>query len=143
MKPLPERMLRLMSVQDRASIGQKTKAEVLEQGEVKSERQLQGMIVNLLRLRGIEPLWHRCDKKGRATVGWPDITFAVQTGRYTYNNEPRFTQSIPCCWEVKLNGKLSEDQRKMMETLVLGGWRWRLIRSVDEARLELKNMGVE
>ena len=43
---LPERILRLMSVDDRRSLGKAgiTKAEVLEKAAVKSERNLQNLI---------------------------------------------------------------------------------------------------
>src|SRR5438105_10429918 len=55
--------------------------EAMSKAQIKNERQLQSMIVNLLRLKGIEPLWHRTDKRSAATVGWPDISFAVAVQR--------------------------------------------------------------
>lgn len=147
MRPLPEQMLRLMSAEDRKAIGQRSATETLERGERVSERQLQGQIVNLLRLRGLEVLWHRTDKKSAATIGWPDLTFAVKRGVYL-STDPDYQSEmggvIPCCWEVKLpQGKLSIEQEAMREKLIANGWRWRTITSVDMALEELASLGVE
>jgi hypothetical protein len=146
MKVLPENILRCMSAKDRRSIGQQSAAEAQASADIKSERHLQGMIVNLLRLHGIEVLWHRTDKRSAATVGWPDLTFAafVDAQCRNRNSDAFWPQTIPCCWEVKLpGGKLSPEQVTMRDKLAANGWRWRCICSVDQARLELKNMGVE
>src|SRR5438309_363687 len=78
MKVLPESILKCLSKEDRQKIGQFTAEEVMAKAQIKNERQLQSMIVNLLRLKGIEPLWHRTNKRSSATVGWPDITFSVK-----------------------------------------------------------------
>jgi hypothetical protein len=142
LKVLPENILRCMSPKDRKAIGQKTASEALSAGEAKSERILQGQCVNLLRLHGIEVLWHRTDKRSAATVGWPDLTFCVQFK--CDDDSEDYIGSYATCWEIKLpTGKLSEEQIKMRDLLVANGWRWRTITSVDQARLELKNMGVE
>jgi len=104
--------------------------------EVKDERELQGQIVNLLRLKGIEPLWHRTDKKSHASIGWPDITFSVEHG----------LRSIPCLWEIKLPGKkLSAEQRNLAVKLMgpPNAWVYKVITSVDEALIELKRLGIE
>jgi hypothetical protein len=99
------------------------------------EKQLQVQILNLLRLKGIEPLWHRTDKKSTATVGWPDITFSAGCG----------LRSIPCLWEIKLPGKkLSEEQMSLMVQLTKppNAWVYKVITSVDEALIELKKLGL-
>jgi hypothetical protein len=104
--------------------------------ELNSERELQGQIVNLLRLKGIEVLWHRTDKKSAATVGWPDLTFSLEHG----------LRSIPCLWEIKLPGKkLSEDQTKLMIRLMEppNAWVYKVITSVEEALMELRKLGIQ
>jgi hypothetical protein len=129
---LPEAFLRCISPEQRKNVlgGQLTAEEAISRAEVKNERALQSQIVNLLRLKGIEPLWHRTDKKSAATIGWPDLTFAVPD---------------PCAWEVKFgDGKLSDDQVAMHLRLQTppNCWRVRTIRSVDEALAELKELGL-
>jgi hypothetical protein len=130
-KTLPDQYARLVAPADKERLGIKTAMDRINANEAKCERQLQGQIVNILRLRGIEVLWHRTDKKSAATVGWPDLTFAT-------------SDHTPCCWEIKLPlGKLSPAQETMRDKLAINGWSWRLIRSVDEALLELRNLGVQ
>ena len=144
MKVLPEKFLRLMSKEDRKSLGKAgmTAEEALAKFVCHSERDLQRTIVQLLRQKGIEPLWHRTDKRSAATVGWPDITFAVQRdwqGVPVYLHRP----VIACAWEVKFgNGELSKEQKQMAIRLQSppNCWRWRCIRSVDDALKELKEM---
>lgn len=126
---LPDNVLRCMSPSDRRSLGQMTQEECIRKAEVKSERQLQNAVVGLLRLRGIEPLVPTFGKKTRISEGWPDITFAAY--------------GIPCVWEVKLpHGKLSTEQHQMAVRLLShpNSWRWRVIRSVDDAISELKEL---
>jgi hypothetical protein len=97
--------------------------------DLKSERQLQGQLVNLLRLRGIEPLWHRTDKRSAATVGWPDITASIK--------------GTPVLWEVKLDGaKLSEEQQALRPRLIENGWDYYVVTSVDEALQILRRYGI-
>lgn len=103
-------------------------------GVATSERQLQQQIVQLLRLHGIEPLVPAFGKKTRIAVGWPDITFCVN-------------QSFgACAWEVKLGtGVLSTEQTQMAVRLMSppNGWRYAVIRSVDDAIKILKELGIE
>jgi hypothetical protein len=143
---LPESFLRCLDPVERKKLsgGQITWQEALSQGQVKNERQLQNQIVNLLRLKGIEPLWHRTDKKSAATIGWPDITFAVCLAP---NNDKRYMvyDSVPCAWEVKFGkGSLSIAQQQMHVRLSTppNAWRIRVIKSVDEALEELKKLGL-
>jgi len=129
---VPEKWLRLMSRADRRALGKAglTAAECAARIEARTERALQGQIVALLRLRGIEALWHRTDRRSAATVGWPDITFAVR-GRGGVR---------ACAWEVKLNGRLTREQSDLARRLVDNGWDWRLIRSVEEASQALEEV---
>jgi hypothetical protein len=148
MKVLPEKYLRLMSAEGRRKHGQKTASEVLEQGEAKSEKMLQKQIVGLLRLKGVQVNVSRMDKRKTDTVGWPDITFSVAIFERVYdtNGEPyEACSQTPCAWEVKMpQGKLSQEQEVMKSRLTTppNSWRYRVIRSVDQAIAELKEMGV-
>lgn len=120
---LPDSFLRCLSPADRAWVApdQRTSEEALRKASVRDERQLQGFLVGLLRLRGYEPLWFRTDKRTRATVGWPDITFAV-FGR-------------ACAWEVKLPGeKARKEQAELHEKMRNDGWTVSVVMSVDEGR---------
>jgi len=130
---LPDSFLRCLPADERKRLGQRTAEEVLRNGVATSEKQLQGQIVQLLRLKGIEPCWHRTDKKSAATIGWPDITFAV--------NQPFGA----CAWEVKIgDGRLSDEQKKMAVRLMSppNGWRYAVVRSIDEALAILKELGI-
>jgi hypothetical protein len=140
---LPDYFLRCLDPRDRKKLGKGgiTAQEAASRAEIKNERQLQGLIVNLLRLRGIEVLWHRTDKKSAATVGWPDLTFSVPNQNGTHING--WLVAIPCAWEVKLPGEnLSDKQDSMWGKLIANGWRLKIIRSVDQALVELKAMGL-
>ena len=97
------------------------------------ERRLQASIWNLLRQNGIEPVWHRTDKRTTTAVGMPDFLFAVEQG----------LKSVAICWEIKLpGGHLSPDQQRMMHRLTdpPNAWVYRVITSVDEAISELKRL---
>lgn len=138
---LPDSFLRCLSPADRKALGKggMTAEEAIAKQVAKNERQLQGQIVNLLRLKGIEPLWHRTDKKSAATEGWPDITFSINWRR-------RLDEAIACAWEVKFgDGELSQAQKAMKIRLETSpnNWVWREIRSVDEALAELRRIGIE
>ncbi len=154
-KVIPEAWLKLMSKEDRKAIGQMSAEEAFQAFTARSERQLQSQIVNLLRLKGIEVLWHRTDKKSAATIGWPDLTFCVyelapqQVGTPDGTRESKILrawQIFACAWEIKMpDGELSKEQEKMYIRLGTrpNGWIYRVIRSVDEALKELKSMGIK
>jgi hypothetical protein len=104
--------------------------------ELNTERELQGQIVNLLRLKGVEVLWHRTDKKSAATVGWPDLTFAVESGLRT----------VAIGMEVKLPGKkLSTEQQKVAVEMMNppNSWTYHVVTSVDEVLSILRKLGIE
>jgi hypothetical protein len=137
MKPglLPQRYIELMSVVDRATLGVKTKDEMAKAWKAKSERDLQRQLVQYLRLRGIEILWHATHKKSTATVGWPDIIFAVMSGGFC----------TPCAWEVKFGaGTLSPEQNDVLQRMQArpNCWRVRVIRTFNDAVDELREMGL-
>ena len=134
-KLLPASFVRLISQADRARLGIKTQEEAIAAAEVKSERQLQSQIANLLSLRDIIYCWHRTDRKSHATVGWPDFSFAVRTGG----------APIAFAWECKLPGRsLDPEQEKMKGHMTSGvnGWTYCVIHSVDEALMELRRLGL-
>jgi hypothetical protein len=128
--PLPERFLRLMSKADRALFapGQLTNAEAVDKMKAKDERQLQGWLVGLLRLRGIEPLWFRTDKRTAATVGWPDITFAVE--------------GHAIAWEAKMPGEKPRSEQVAVHCrMIRNGWTVEVVHTLEEARVFLDALG--
>lgn len=149
---IPENILKCMSPEDRRKHGQKTAAEVLAQGEAKSEKELQKQIVALLRLKGVEVNVSRMDKRKTDVVGWPDLTFCVYAMApqmvFAGLSEalPKAWQVFPCLWEIKMpKGELTPEQQKIGIRLISmpNGWRHRVIRSVDQALAELREMGIQ
>lgn len=145
MKPrvIPENILKCMSPKDRRKHGQKTAAEVVAQGEAKSEKELQRSIVALLRLKGIEPIVSRMDRRTSNNVGTPDILFVAGMENGTGDE---WVWLVACAWEVKMpQGKLTIEQEAMAKRLTTppNCWRHRVIRSVDQALAELKKMGIQ
>lgn len=143
---LPEHILKRMSPTDRKQLGKAgmTAAEAADKAQVKNERDLSKLIVNYLRLHGIEPLVHRTDKKSTATKGWPDITFAISCkgdkvpGGYD-------TYVVAVVWELKHGyNKLEPDQVSMAEKLQTppNCWIHRVIKSFEQAREHLRELGI-
>lgn len=129
-----------MSKADREALGKggMTAEEALARAEVKNERDLQKQIVALLRLKGIEPIISRMDKRTSNNVGTPDILFAIDV-----YDDPSY--DVPCAWEVKFgDGKLSVEQQQMHVRMSTppNSWRIKIIRSVDEALIELKKLNI-
>lgn len=138
---LPPHVLKCIAPEDRKALGKAglTPEEVLAKAQLRNERDLQRTIVSLLRLKGIEPLWHRTDKRSHATIGWPDITFS------TVHRVDGWDDFCPQAWEVKFeDGELSVEQQQMMIRLQSppNGWRVRVIRSVNEAIEQLREVGI-
>ena len=143
MKILPESYLRCMSPEDRKALGKagQTRDETLSKAEAKSEKELQRQIVSLLRLKGIEPIVSRMDRRTTNNVGTPDILFAV--GGY----QGSLVGIVPfaCAIEVKLPGNpLKPQQEDMARRLQTNPNRWthEVIRSVDEMRAFLAKIGI-
>jgi len=133
-------MLTKLSPTDRKKLGRAglTKSDCEAIVEAKNERELQKQIVNYLRLRGIEVNVSRMDKRTTHRKGWADITFSVRC-------KCCVNQVVPCIWEVKYGeGKLSPEQEKLAVTLTTppNCWRFRVIRSLAEAREELRQLGL-
>lgn len=111
-----------MSPVDRKSVapGQSTAPEVASRSVIKLEKQLQGLIYNFLRVNDVEVCWHRTDKKSGATVGWPDLTFAIH-GRAV-------------AWEVKLPGRKPEQhQAALHERMKANGWAVEVMFTLEQA----------
>lgn len=145
---LPDKILRLLSPEDRKKLGKAglTKPEWESKWQARNERDLQKQIAQLLGLHGIAYCWHRTDRRSHATIGWPDFTFCVE-GEYDCSSEGyNITPTYACAWEIKFgDGELSIEQKQMAVRLQSppNNWRWRVIRSLDEAIEELKQMGSE
>ena len=132
---LPANMVRLISEKDRKALGIQTGDERMKKWKVKSERDLQRQIVNYLKLRGIEVCWHRTDKKSAATIGWPDITFAVRVNGFP----------SPCAYEVKFgSGTLSREQNDVLARMQAppNCWRIRVIRTFIEVVDDMRELGL-
>jgi len=129
---LPEAFLKCVDPEDRKRLRLgMTAEEFMAAGREKNERELSKQIVALLRLKGIEPIVSATHRRATNNVGTPDVLFAVG-GQAT-------------AWELKTpTGKLRPEQEQMAVRLQSppNQWRWRLIRSVEQARAELKEMGL-
>lgn len=142
---LPENILKCMSPADRKAIGQMTASEASAKSEAKSERDLQQQIISLLRLKGIEPNVSRMDKRKTDRVGWPDVVFCVSQRPVSEMGDSQVGRSFACAWEIKHGtGALSKEQTQMAIRLQSppNCWRYRVIRSANEALLELRQMGL-
>lgn len=136
---LPPNILKCLRPEDRKSLGKAgmLPEEALRKMEIKSERDLQNQIVGLLRLRGIEPIVSRFGKRTTNNIGTPDIIFAVRVNIHD--------EGHACAWEIKLpDGKPSREQEQMAVRLLTppNAWRYKIIRSVDEALETLRAIGV-
>lgn len=120
---IPDHILLLMPAEERKRLGKmgKTLCEVFAEEQVKNERELQGQMVQLLRLRGIEVGWGRTDVKSGYTVGWPDLTFCHH-GR-------------PIAVEVKMPGQDPRpEQLECHQRMRSNGWEVHVCRSVSELK---------
>lgn len=141
---LPDAFLRCIDSSERKKIavGQLTAEEALSKAEIRNERDLQKQILALLRLHGIEPLCPTFGKKTRMAVGWPDITFSVC--KRISNDKLNLEFIYACAWELKHNGELSVEQKKMHVRLSTppNAWKIKIIRNVQEAVEELRKLGI-
>jgi len=93
--------------------------EANEKGLARAERDLQSEIVQDLQRLGIAVLWFRTDKRTRATVGWPDISFCKD--------------GVPWGIEVKADkGRVRTTQYDTMRTMTCNGWQCAVVRSFKE-----------
>lgn len=120
---LPQNILKMMSAQDRASLGKEGElnADIEKRVEAKTEKELQGMIARYLRLHNI---WFNQDamhKRRMGTKGATDFIFAYR--------------GIPCGVEAKTaTGKCSPDQIAAHEQMTANGWRIIIARSVKDVQ---------
>jgi hypothetical protein len=124
-----ENILRLMSKEDRKSYGKagKTREEIVKEVGAKLEREIQSDVIAFLRQRGIEVICSRFGKRTTTKSGTPDLIFAVNG------------QAV--AWELKTkDGTCSHEQEQMRDRLVANGWRWEVIRSVQEAKASLDKL---
>jgi hypothetical protein len=146
--PFPDKILRLMDPAVRQGLGKhfRTMSEINSQNEYRNERALHSQIRNLLNLKGVIYLEQRMDKRSRGIKGWPDFTFAVLLNKPSKADPVNVTMvPVPCGWECKVgNSKLRPEQEELLRRLQAppNAWRIRVIRSLQEAADELKELGV-
>jgi hypothetical protein len=142
---IPDHIARLMSPEDRRKLGKGaiTREEAIAKTTVRVEKELHEHVRTLLEEhRGIVVIYSRMDRKATTPVGTPDFIFAVRVpADETYREE-----MFACAWELKVaDGEQSEEQKEMQRRMERppNAWRYRIIRSVDEARAELAKMGLK
>lgn len=129
MNIIPERLLKLMTPAERKRLGKagRTMDDIEIERAAKSEAELQCQLRSLLALRGIVAMSPKCGKASGILPGWPDITFAYR--------------GIPCVWEAKFGqNDLQDVQAQLKPRLEGNGWRYAVIRSVDEGRAFLNQI---
>jgi len=121
-RSLPDNFLRRIDPTERKRIGlPPTIAEATAASEAKNERHLQQQIIDYLRLRDITGFRANPTKKSTIAVGHPDIWFCFSCRA--------------CALEVKLgDGKLTEDQERMIARMRSEGWLVEVARSIVDAR---------
>jgi len=135
---LPQRIIDLLSERDRQEyalhIGHPnavlTTAEIREKLTGQAERELQGQIRQYLNQKGVHFICPAMFRKSQLPPGWPDFTFAFY--------------GVSILWECKsLTGELRESQEQIVGQLVRNGWRFRLIRDLEQARGHLREIELE
>lgn len=138
MTNLPSNIIDKMSAYDRKeyalAVGHpnagKTRSEIERDLELKAEKDLQAEIRQYLDLKEIVFVNPAMFKRSELPVGWPDFTFAFR--------------GVPILWECKsAKGELRESQERIVTLLVGNGWRFQLIRSVEQARDHLRQIELE
>lgn len=103
-RALPDSMLRLMSKEDRQSIGQSTASEAQQKWKKREEKKMHQTFEQDLIRRKWPYIHSRMDKPSTIRKGWPDFT-VMHAGKVV-------------CIELKaLGGVLSEDQRQCIAEL--------------------------
>ena len=130
---LPDNILRRMPDAQRKRLGKRgqTLKEAIEKQEVKAERDLHKQIVSYLEQHhGIKVGHARMDRKSTFTVGWPDLTFAIQ--------------GKACALELKVGTNVLEsEQRECLAKMVADGWSVAVVYSLEEAKEWLERMGLK
>lgn len=123
---LPDKMLRRMRPEDRKALGKQamTAEEAIARYTIKSEKDLQNQIGDLLRLRGIWFWTSAMHKATSCTIGAPDFLLCVK--------------GFPMAFEVKLPGKKPEaHQIACHEAMAKNGWCVYVVTSLDQVRAVL------
>lgn len=125
---LPENILRCMSAKERKAIGAgaMTSSEANAVYEDRLEKELHKLINGYLRQRGIVPGHQRMDKKSNMKAGYPDFVFVVRDS----NLKP-----VPIAIEAKVGKNvLTDDQVNVMKQMIMNGWSYFLVRSLQELK---------
>jgi hypothetical protein len=126
---LPDNILRRMSTEDRKTLGKAglTASECRKIIMEKSEKDLQKIIAQWLRLRGLYYDMDAMHKKRAGTIGAPDFQFPYR-GKFV-------------AWEVKFGkNSLSLEQSSVRDSILKQGGEWRLIKSLEEAKNHLNEL---
>jgi len=112
-----------MSKSDRDQLGKgaMTKQEAEEKYEAKAEKEIQNDIVAYLGQREIFVVRSRFGRRTTTNCGTPDLLFAYK--------------EIPFAWELKATeGALQPEQERASIMMLRNGWRWSIVRSVQQAK---------
>lgn len=127
---IPESLLKLMSPQDRAKLGQrgKTSDDYRKQAVAKDEKQIQKDISGYLRLLGIWHVQSRMDRRTSNTVGTPDFIFVYK--------------GFAVFWECKTawSSHLRPEQAEARAAIIRQGGHHRVITGLHEAQAHLREL---
>lgn len=119
--PIPGHILSKMNPEDRAPMGKAgmTQIELDVRTAARSEKELQGQVCNMLRLRDILYLCQPTSKRSQLVEGAADIHFACS--------------GIPVALECKVEANTqTEAQMRVEAKYRANGWRYRVVRHIDE-----------
>ena len=129
MLAVPAKFLKLMSPEDRKSLGKmgRTPEEVTELLQEKDERKMHNLFASWLKLHNIYFLHARTDKKSTVAVGIPDFTVLHGRGDDDGN-------CMGFCIEFKVaGGKLSSEQKFYYGLITGNGIPYHVCNSAAEA----------
>jgi hypothetical protein len=135
---LPQRVIDRMSELDRQQyalhVGNSnagfTTYELEQKVNARAERELQKHVRQYLSQKEVVFICPPMFKRSELPPGWPDFTFAFC--------------GVPIIWECKSSaGKLRESQKQVVAQLGDNGWRFRIIRSLEQARNHLREIDLE
>jgi len=127
---LPERIKLLLPKDDpiRKTKAGRTLDEVIEDNQVKSERNLHDQISAYLRIKDIWFCHSRMDKRTTTAVGTPDYLMSVR--------------SVPIALEAKVGyNKLSDEQIAVQKAMEKDGWRYFVVRNLEAVKIVLTEFG--
>ena len=123
MKVIPENYLRLMNPADRAPMGKagRTMPEIEAANVAKSEKKLQSLIAEYLRMRGIYYNQQPFGRRSLAPSGWPDFVL------------PWHGEFIALEVKVGTNRQSAEQIDAELRIKATGG-KYYVVRSLDEVK---------